>query len=150
MYPAIKDQPVLADGLARYRGDPVAGLRRDRAAVDALRDEDVPIRYETLTPVIGIDAAKAAELIHPHDRPGNVLADGGVVRGDVGRALGHAAHVARVQYETSFVEHAYIEPEAGWAARKGDTLEVRVSTQNPFQHRDDLAQILALPREAFA
>ena len=55
---------------------------------------------------------------------------------------------SRPKYQTSFVEHAYIEPEAGWAERKGDTLEVHVTTQNPFQHRDDVAQILKLPKEA--
>jgi CO/xanthine dehydrogenase Mo-binding subunit/aerobic-type carbon monoxide dehydrogenase small subunit (CoxS/CutS family) len=147
IYPTIKDQPVLADGLARYRGDPVVAFVGTRAAIEAIRDEDVPIAYQPLAPVVGIDAAKAAEPIHP-GKEGNILADGGVTCGDVEAALGSAAHVADVEYETSFVEHAYIEPEAGWAERKGDMLEVHVSTQNPFQHRDDLAQILKLPKQA--
>ncbi|HEY3147700.1 MAG TPA: molybdopterin cofactor-binding domain-containing protein, partial [Dongiaceae bacterium] len=147
IYPTIKDQPVLADGLARYRGDPVVAFIGTRAAIEAIRDEDVPIAYEPLSSVVGIDAAKSAALIHP-GKERNILADGGVTHGDVEAAFGSAAHVADVEYETSFVEHAYIEPEAGWAERKGDTLEVHVSTQNPFQHRDDLAQILKLPKEA--
>ena len=48
IYPTIKDQPVLADGLARYRGDPVVALVGSRAAIEAIRDEDVPITYEPL------------------------------------------------------------------------------------------------------
>ncbi|HSE72869.1 MAG TPA: molybdopterin cofactor-binding domain-containing protein, partial [Dongiaceae bacterium] len=147
IYPTIKDQPVLADGLARYRGDPIVAFLGTREAIEAIRDEDVPISYDPLPPVVGIDAAKSAALIHP-GKEMNILADGGVTRGDVERALADAAHQVEVEYETSFVEHAYIEPEAGWAERKGDTLEVHVSTQNPFQHRDDLAQILKLPKEA--
>ncbi len=147
IYPDMKDQPVLADGLARYRGDAVVAFVGARAAIEALREEDVPIRYEPLPAITGIEAAKTGELIHP-DKNGNILADGGVTCGNVDGAFKTAARVAEVEYETSFVEHAYIEPEAGWAERKGDTLEVHVSTQNPFQHRDDLAQILKLPKQA--
>ena len=147
IYPTIKDQPVLADGLARYRGDPVVAFVGTRAATEAIRDEDVPIAYEPLPGIAGIDAAKAAAPIHP-GKDKNILADGGVTRGDVEAALQSAAHRVETEYETSFVEHAYIEPEAGWAERKGDTLELHVSTQNPFQHRDDLAQILNLPKQA--
>ncbi|HEV8388709.1 MAG TPA: molybdopterin cofactor-binding domain-containing protein [Dongiaceae bacterium] len=147
IYPTIKDQPVLANGLARYRGDPVVAFVGTRAATEAIRDEDVPIAYEPLSPIVGIEAAKAAAPIHA-GKERNILADGGVTCGDVDGAFGSAAHVAEAEYQTSFVEHAYIEPEAGWAERKGDTLEVHVSTQNPFQHRDDLAQILNLPKQA--
>ncbi len=48
IYPTIKDQPVLADGLARYRGDPVVAFVGTRAATEAIRDEDVPIVYEPM------------------------------------------------------------------------------------------------------
>ncbi|HET6161847.1 MAG TPA: molybdopterin cofactor-binding domain-containing protein [Dongiaceae bacterium] len=147
IYPTIKDQPVLADGLARYRGDPVVAFVGTRAAIEAVRDDDVPVSYEPLPAIFGIEAAKAAAPIHP-GKERNILIDGGVTCGDVESAFATAAHVAEVEYETSFVEHAYIEPEAGWAERKGDTLDVHVSTQNPFQHRDDLAQILKLPKQA--
>ena len=147
IYPNIKDQPVLADGLARYRGDPLVAFIGTRDAIEAIRDDDVPITYEPLPAIVGIDAAKTAAPIHA-GRERNILADGGVTSGDVKSAFDSAAHVTEVEYETSFVEHAYIEPEAGWAERKGDTLEVHVSTQNPFQHRDDLAQILELPKQA--
>ena len=75
------------------------------------------------------------------------MADGGVRCGDVEAALADAAHVVEDVYETSFVEHAYIEPEAGWAMRRGDGLEVHVSTQTPYQHRDELARVLGLPKD---
>ncbi len=31
------------------------------------------------------------------------------------------------EFETGFIEHAYIEPEAGFARRVGDRIEVQVS-----------------------
>jgi xanthine dehydrogenase molybdopterin-binding subunit B len=47
--------------------------------------------------------------------------------------------------ETSYVEHAYIEPEAGWAEMDGDTLVIRACTQAPYMDRDDTAPVLGLP-----
>ena len=49
--------------------------------------------------------------------------------------------------ETSFVEHAYIEPEAGWAEMDGDTLVIRACTQAPYMDRDDTALVLGLAPE---
>ena len=45
----------------------------------------------------------------------NLLLDGGVRRGNAGEAFAACAAVAEGVFETAFVEHAYIEPEAGWA-----------------------------------
>jgi CO/xanthine dehydrogenase Mo-binding subunit len=45
---------------------------------------------------------------------------------------------------TAFVEHAYIEPEAGAAWMEGDTLVIRACTQAPVMDRDETAAILGL------
>ena len=52
------------------------------------------------------------------------------------------------EFETGFVEHAYIEPEAAWACRRGATIEIHTCTQAPYMNRDDLAKILALRPDA--
>ena len=157
IYPTGKDQPVLADGLARHRGDPVCALVGDADTVALIRDEMLPITWEVLPPVT-FDAASANAAstgapspgtlpdLHPH-APGNVLCRGRVARGDVDAGLRAAARAA-VQTETAFVEHAYIEPEAGYAQRTGDTLLVVASTQTPYMDRDELAGIMGLPPEA--
>jgi aldehyde oxidoreductase len=146
VYPNIKDQPVLASGYARYRGDAILALVGTFEALAAIDERDLPIQYEQLPPIIGIDAAKTDGATQLHaNRPGNILADGGVQRGDIDEAFGCAAHVVEVVNETSFVEHAYIEPEAGWAVRKGDTIDLHVSTQTPYQHRDEVALVMGLP-----
>jgi CO/xanthine dehydrogenase Mo-binding subunit len=57
------------------------------------------------------------------------------------------AAVAEGTFETPFVEHAYIEPEAGWARRVGDRLEIHVSTQTPYMDRDEVASVMRLRPE---
>ena len=147
IYPDVKDQPVLANGLARYRGDAILALVAPPAVLAAIEERDLPIHYHPLAPVTGIEAAKAPGAPQLHaDRPGNVLADGSVKRGDIEVGFAIASHVAEVTNETSFVEHAYIEPEAGWAVRKDDTIELHVSTQTPYQHRDEVALVMGLPK----
>ena len=145
IYPDLHDQPVLAEGVVRYRGDSVVALLGTRAAVTAVRDEDLPIRYEPLPPVRGLDEARApgAPLVH-EETEGNKLIEGGVERGDAQAALAGCAATAQGRFETAFVEHAYIEPEAGWARRVGERVELFVSTQTPVMNRDTTAEVLGL------
>jgi aerobic-type carbon monoxide dehydrogenase small subunit (CoxS/CutS family) len=113
IYPTIKDQPVLAEGAARFRGEAVAAVIGSREAIDALDPSDVPVTWEELPALMGLDAAMApgAHLVQP-DKPGNVLLDGGVRKGDPPAAWKACAAIAEDTFETRFVEHAYIEPEA--------------------------------------
>lgn len=149
IYPDIKDQPVLADGLVRYRGEAVVALVGARAEVLAIRDEDVPIVWTPEPPLLGIDAATApdAPLVQA-DRPRNLLLEGGVKRGDADAAFADCAAVSEGVFETAFVEHAYIEPEAGWAERVGDRIEIHVTTQTPYMDRDEVANVMQLRPEA--
>ena len=145
IYPDIKDQPVLADGEARYRGEAVLALVGAREALAAIADADLPIDWEPLTPVHGIDAARAEGATRVQaGKPGNLLIEGGVRRGDIAASFANAAAIASVEVRTPFVEHAYIEPEAGWARRVGDRIEVHVTTQTPYMDRDEVANVMRL------
>ena len=121
----------------------------DAGVVARIRDEELPITWTPLPPVLGITAGldPAAPRIHA-DRPGNVLVRGRLARGDVDVALAGAAVTATGTFETSFVEHAYIEPEAGTARVVDGRVEVWATTQTPYMDRDELALILGLPRDA--
>ncbi|MBL6615507.1 MAG: molybdopterin-dependent oxidoreductase [Reyranella sp.] len=149
IYPDIKDQPVLADGCVRYRGEAVVALVGSREAVLAIRDDEVPIAWTPEPPVLGIDAAMAADApLVQADKPKNLLLEGGVRHGDAARAFARCAAVAEGVFETAFVEHAYIEPEAGWAERVGDRIEIHASTQTPYMDRDEMAIVMRLRPEA--
>jgi CO/xanthine dehydrogenase Mo-binding subunit len=149
IYATGKDQPVLADGYVRYRGEAVAALVGDAETIARFDDGDLQIEWEPIDPIIDPDAAASPGSVQFHDQaPGNVLTSGRVARGDVEQGLAGSAVVATGTFRTSHVEHAYIEPEAGFARRDGDRIEVVASTQTPYMDRDELALILGLAPEA--
>ena len=146
--PRFADQPVFAHREARFRGEAVAAVVGDTDAIEELNLAEFPVRWQELPPLKTIDEATAADapLIHAH-REGNVLVRGRVVCGDVEKALAEADFVVEGDYETGFVEHAYIEPEAGFARRVGDGIEIQACTQSPYMDRADSAKILGIAPE---
>jgi CO/xanthine dehydrogenase Mo-binding subunit/aerobic-type carbon monoxide dehydrogenase small subunit (CoxS/CutS family) len=147
--PPFADQPVFAVGETRFRGEAVAAVVGSRAAIERLDTRTFPVTFEELPAATTVDAALAgdAPLVHA-GRPGNLLTRGRVVKGDAAAALAAADVTVEGAFETGFVEHAYIEPEAGYARRVGDRIEIAASTQSPYMDRDDMAAILGLPPEA--
>jgi aldehyde oxidoreductase len=146
--PAFRDQPVFAEGEARFRGEAIAAVAGERNAIEAFETDSFPVVWEQLDALTSIEAALApgAPLLHAH-RQGNVLVRGRVVRGDVEKALAEAPIVVADEYQTGFVEHAYIEPEAGFARRVGDRIEIQACTQSPYMDRADMARILGIAPE---
>ena len=68
---------------------------------------------------------------------GGLLVGGPPASGDLIEASG--------EFETPFIEHAYIEPEAGWARRiEGGRIEVVACTQTPYMDRDEVANVLGI------
>jgi CO/xanthine dehydrogenase Mo-binding subunit/aerobic-type carbon monoxide dehydrogenase small subunit (CoxS/CutS family) len=149
IYAIGKDQPVLADGYVRYLGEAVAALVGDAATAGRIRDDELPIDWEPLEPLLDPNGAVADGAAQLHQRSrGNVLTTGRLVHGDVTAALAGSAVTATSTYRTHHVEHAYIEPEAGYAERDGDRLTVVVSTQTPYMDRDEVALVLGIaPRQ---
>ncbi|MEC9435557.1 MAG: molybdopterin cofactor-binding domain-containing protein [Pseudomonadota bacterium] len=148
--PDCADQPALAEPAtgARFRGEAVALVAGEAGAMAALDLSDFPVTWTPATPALEPEdaAAPGAALVHP-ERPGNLLIRGLVRQGDAEAGLAAAAEVAEVAFETSYVEHAYIEPEAGAAWMEGETLVIAACTQAPVMDRDDVALVLGLPKE---
>jgi aldehyde oxidoreductase len=147
--PPFADQPVFAHTEARFRGEAVAAIVGDPEAIEEIDPASFPVRWEELPPLKTMDEALApdAPLLHSN-RPGNVLVRGRVVRGDVEKALAVADVLVEGEFETGFIEHAYIEPEAGFARRVGDQIEIQACTQSPYMDRADIARILGIPAES--
>ncbi len=142
------DQPALAESEARFRGEAVAIVVGERELMAGFDPATFPITFTEQPAVLAMDAAAAedAPLLHA-SRPGNILTRGRVKRGDPASAFPQAAAVAEGTFQTGFVEHAYIEPEAGFARRVGDVLEIHACTQAPVMDRDEVCRIMALPPE---
>ena len=146
--PRFADQRVFAHQEARHRGEAVAAIVGETEIVEALDPAKFPITWNELPALKEIDEALAtgAPRIHA-ERENNVLVRGRVIHGDVDRALAAAAITAEAEYATGFVEHAYIEPEAGFARRVGDGIEIQACTQAPYMDRADIATILGIAPE---
>ena len=128
IYPDVKDQPVLADGLVRYRGEAVlalVGRAQVRDRDERCRSPGRPSRRSTASTAA---TAPDAPLVQA-DKP-KTCCSRRRKRGTLDAFAGCAA-VAEGAFETAFVEHAYIEPEAGWARRVGDRIEIHATTQTP-------------------
>jgi CO/xanthine dehydrogenase Mo-binding subunit/aerobic-type carbon monoxide dehydrogenase small subunit (CoxS/CutS family) len=149
VFPHLKEQPILAPGLVRYRGEAVLALVGKRHRLERIDIADVPITWEPLAALHGTDAAlqPGAPVLHPEIAPDNVLARGRLKLGDVDSAHTAAAVTVEDTFETSFVEHAYIEPEAGYAqpiGEAGDRIEVSACTQAPYLDLEDTARALGI------
>ncbi len=152
IFPDLRDQPALAEARVRMRGEAVLVLAGGREAVEAVDAARVPVRWTALPAVTEPGQALADRAPAVHERwPDNVLCRGRVVRGDVETALAGAALRLDATMDTGYVEHAYIEPEAGWArwGREGgrERLTVFATTQTPYMDRDELAWMFALQPE---
>jgi len=149
--PRFADQPVFAhaENEARYRGEAIAAIVGEAEAIEQFDPATLPVTWKELPALRTIDDALApdARLIHPH-RAQNVLTRGRVLRGNVEKALAEADAVVEGEFETGFVEHACIEPEAGFAKRIGDQIEIQACTQSPYMDRADIAKLLGIPAEA--
>ena len=78
IYATGKDQPVLADGYVRYRGEAVAALVGDAETVAAIADDEVPIAWEPLRAAARPGRRRrrpGARQLHEAS-PGNVLTRG--------------------------------------------------------------------------
>jgi len=139
----IADQPVLADELVRYEGEPiavVAAATRDQARAAARL---VAVDYELLEPLSDMEDALRPDAppLHPY---GNVLRHVHIEDGDVDAAQADV-WVDRY-YETAMQDQAPLGPEGGLAVPAGDGgVDLYVTTQWLHVDRQQLAASLALP-----
>ena len=146
--PGFAEQPVFAAEQTRFRGEAVAAIAGEAETMAELDIADFPVNWTPLAEVMSLAEAMAPGAVQLfEDRPGNVLTGGFVRCGDLDEQFAGADSVVEDDFETCFVEHAYIEPEAGYAVRIGDRLEIRACTQAPYMDREDVARILGLEPE---
>ncbi len=136
------DQPVLADGIVRYAGEPVALVAADHPEIARLAASKITVDYEVLPPVTDPVAAlePGAPPVHPH---GNLVRHLKIRKGDPAPA----AHVVvRGTYQVGMQDQAFLGPEAGLAVPDGTGgVDLFVSTQWLHVDQQQVCSALGLP-----
>ena len=136
---------VLAEEVVRYQGEAVALVAAETPETAQRAAELIAVDYEPRPGIFDPEAALRPDAARVHDQ-GNLLAHWEIRRGDVEAALRSADAVVEQTYRCQFVDHAYLEPEAGVAWIDSDgVLVIRVSTQ-VIEHFRDVAEVLGLPQ----
>lgn len=145
--PQFVDQPVFAETQTRFRGEAVAAVVGTPQTIQNFTPDTFPVEWSELKSVTDVASAQAdgAALLHA-DRANNVMCGGFVASGDPDAAFANADVTVEGHFQSGFVEHAYIEPEAGFAQMVGDRVEIHACTQAPVMDLDALEDILAMDR----
>ncbi|MCG7519931.1 molybdopterin cofactor-binding domain-containing protein [Ruegeria sp. Ofav3-42] len=146
--PDFADQPVFAESEARFRGEAVAAVVGLPEVLATFDPSSFPVTWEERPAVLESLEAMTPEAAQLHqDRDENVMCGGFVKCGDPEKALTDADVVVEGHYRSGFVEHGYIEPEAGFAEIVNGRVEVHACTQAPVMDLDALEIILGMPRD---
>ncbi len=146
--PQVPTETALAVGKVRFAGEPVAAV----AAVDAATAERaldlIEVEYEPL-PVYLTPAeatAPGAVPLHEKNKAGNVAYQADQEFGDVDAAFARSHRVLERVFRTSYVNHAFMEPQSALA--RFDTngeLTLWSTTQVPHYLHRTLSKVLELP-----
>lgn len=139
--PVIADQPLLAPGVARFFGEPVAVVlaNDDDAALEGARQ--VSAEYEELPAVCSVEQALSpnAPLLHPgginhHGKPctDNRCGEWRFGWGEVDSALVDCPHVIAGTYSFPMVNHHSLEPFCSIAYPVEQGVVIRSPIQSPF------------------
>jgi len=141
---AGSDAPVLALEAVRYVGEPIALVAAETVALAEEALGRIEIEYENLPAVFDPEEAMVpgAPILF---EPDNVVSRYTIRKGDLEAGMAEADLVVENSFRTPFVEHAYLEPDAGvaWVDEQG-VINIRVATQ-VVEHFRSVARALGVP-----
>ena len=151
----IKDQPVLCGpggpkagtDVVRCYMDMVATVVAESDAIARQALDLIQVEYEDLPAVFDPDEAMAdtAPQLHP-DSPGNLVTQYRIRKGDMRAGWADADVVVAGEYETTWQEHAYLQPEAGLSyIDEEGRVTVIVAGQWTHEDQEQIYHALNLP-----
>ncbi len=138
------DQPVLADGVVRYQGEPAAFVVATSQMLAWRAADAVVVRYRPLEPVVdpALALAPGIRVIHPD---GNLFRRLVVRRGTIERAPVEVVG----SWETGRQDQAFLGPESALAVPDPDGgVTLHLATQDLHTDRRQIAAALGLPEDA--
>jgi xanthine dehydrogenase D subunit len=140
------DQPVFADGVVLYVGQPIAAVAARDAETARRGVEAIRVEYDVLQPLLDPEAAVAGT--HPPIHPdGNVIRHQRIVHGDT---TIEGAVTVEGTYEIGMQDQAFLGLEAALAipGPGGASVELHVATQWLHEDRTQIAACLGLPESS--
>jgi carbon-monoxide dehydrogenase large subunit len=141
-------QPVLADGVVRFVGEPVAAV----VAASEVEAEDiadlVAVTIDETAPVIDARAALAPGAPQVHaEAPGNVILEGKFKTPDFDAVWNGAAKIVAIEARSHRQNATPMEARGGHAAYDASTGRVTLTctTQMPHLMRTAIADVLGMP-----
>jgi xanthine dehydrogenase D subunit len=142
----LADQPVLAEGVVRYQGEPVALVAADHPEIARQAAKKIEVDYKVLAPVT--DARQALDPAAPRLHPlgnGNLVRHLKIRKGDPAPA---ADVVVTGTYRVGMQDQAFLGPEAGLAVPDGEGgVDLYVATQWLHVDQKQICAALGLPPE---
>jgi CO/xanthine dehydrogenase Mo-binding subunit len=142
-----QDHPVLCDDKTRYIGDMVAVVVAESDEAAQAGAQGVKVRYEPLEVVSDPEHSLAgqASLIHPG---GNILHQVHHAQGDCTAIFSDPTNISVEQvFCPQFMDHAFLETEAGIAYPTEAGVRVLAGGQNAYYDQQQAAACLGLPLE---
>jgi carbon-monoxide dehydrogenase large subunit len=141
-------QPILADGVVRFVGEPVAAVvaASEEAAEDLADLVDLVI--DDTAPVIDARAALASGAPQIHtEAPGNVIVEGRLKTPGIDAAWAGAHKIIKLEARSRRQNATPMEARAGHASYEASTGRVTLTctTQMPHLTRTAIADVLAMP-----
>ncbi len=136
------DQPVLAEDVVRYQGEPVAIVAADHPEVARRAAARIVVDYEVLEPVTDAEVAMRPDTapLHPG---GNVVRYQAIRFGDENPT---ADVVVTGEYTVGMQDQAFLGPESGLAVPAEDGgVDLYIATQWLHADQRQVARALALP-----
>ncbi len=135
--PIIKDDPILADGLVQYVGQPMFVVVAETMVAARKATGKALIEYENLPAILDVKTAKQAESW--------VLPPAHLRRGDAKKALDTAPHKLSGEISIGGQEQFYLEGQISYAAPREDgCIQLWCSTQHPSEMQQVVAHALKL------
>jgi carbon-monoxide dehydrogenase large subunit len=139
-------QPVLANGLVRYVGEPIAAVFADNPYIAEDAADLVTVEIDELRPVLDAEAPPL-EFSPGHDSEPAIIRQG---YGDVDAVLRTAPHV--VELELAIGRHSGVPLETRGAIGRFDAsrgiLELHGAAKVPHRNQELLSRMLGIPPSA--
>ncbi len=133
----FQDQPLLADDLVRFVGEPVAVVAAPTKHAMEVAKRAVRVDYEVLPAIRTIAEARAQGSAIGVERK--------IERGDVDAAISAAPNTLAGTLVIQGQDHFYLESQAAIAYPQDDRIEVHASSQHPTEVQHVVAHALGLP-----